>query len=1047
MTEHRFTLTTVAGPAHAPAGRAGQGLDPSPVREYRITGAAPGAVFVAELPLEHAVVEATDVLEYAVFPVLDRDRDDIRDGYGATAVIVDLVFGDGTRLSDLAMPDQHGVRHDPETQYASKTVTADQWTFKRVSLAAAAGRRVARAEVRIVVRPGASAELTGYVNAVAVRPAPAPPADLVDRVRTTRGSHSTFEYSRGNTVPLVAVPHGAVFGAPMTDAASVEWTYTYAAHNRDDGRPALQAFATSHIPSPWIRDRGVFQVFPALGAAPALDRAARALGFDRASESDRPHRYAVVLDGDIHAELTAARFSLVLRFRFPEERGSLIFDQADGTGGLTLPAPGPAGAVVRAFTDGTDNSPRMFVHATLDRPVLAAHADGARGSVHFDLGPDRTVTVRLGTSFLGTAQAEANLSADLGSDDFDAVAARAHEAWAARLGQVRVEGAAEDQLTTLYSNLYRLFLYPNEAQEETPDGPRYASPFPPLAKAHTATETGCRIESGRLTANHGFWDTYRTVWPALALLRPEDAGPLLDGFLQHYRDGGWTSRWSAPGPIDNMTGTTTDVIFAGALAAGLPDLDPLDAYDSALRNATVVAPTPLVGRKGVRSQTFRGFTDTTVSEGMSWTIDAAINDSGIAKMARLLASRLPAEHPRQSELAADAEYYTARAARYATVFDRRIGFFQGRNSDGGWRVPVADDYDPRVWGDDYTETNGWGTAFTAPHDGGGLTTLYGGPDALERALDEFFATPETGRAEFKGSYAITIHEMAEARDVRMGMLGLSNQPAHHIPFMYAFTGAHHKTQRIVREALRRLFLGSEIGQGYPGDEDNGEMSAWYLFAALGLYPLVPASDEFVLTTPLFPRADVTLANGAALTVRTVGDPACDYIAGVTIDGEPWHEISVPRRRLSDGADLVVTLSPEPTNWAAASIPTSLTPPGETPRTRLDLTRPGPHPAFDDVGETTTRLQPGEEIGYTFDQAEATTLYTVTVAKAGTFAWRLEGRGDDGEWRPLDHRPAEKFRWDGQTRPFLLTSTASCVAYRLVAGGALPLVQLELLAQK
>jgi hypothetical protein len=421
MTEHRFTLTTVAGPAHAPAGQSGRGLDPSPVREYRITRAAAGAVFVAELPLDQAVVEAADVLEYAVFPVLDRDREDIRDGYGTTAVIVDLVFDDATRLSDLAVPDQHGVRHDPDAQYASKTVTADQWTFKRVSLAAAAGRRIRGAEVRVVVQPsfdgtGSLADLTGYVNAVAVRPSPAPPLDLVDRVRTTRGTHSTFEYSRGNTVPLVAVPHGAVFGAPMTDAASVGWTYTYASHNREDGRPALQAFATSHIPSPWIQDRGVFQLFPALGAAPALDRAARALGFDRASESDRPHRYAVDLDGGIHAELTAARFSLVLRFRYPEERGSLIFDQADGTGGLTLPEPGPAGAVVRAFTDGTDNSPRMFVHATLDRPVLAAHADGARGSVHLGLGPDRTVTVRLGTSFLGTAQAEANLAADLGSD-------------------------------------------------------------------------------------------------------------------------------------------------------------------------------------------------------------------------------------------------------------------------------------------------------------------------------------------------------------------------------------------------------------------------------------------------------------------------------------------------------------------------------------------------------------------------------------------------------------------------------------------------------
>jgi predicted alpha-1,2-mannosidase len=1049
VIEQTFTLNPVTGPAHVPAGKPEQGLDPSPVWEYRITGAAAGSVLLARLPLATKLVGAADVLEYAVFPVLDRSRDDIRDAYDATAVIVDLVFEDSARLSDLAPHDQHGVRHDPQAQYSSKTVAADQWTFKRIALGAAAGRRIRHAEVRIAVPPShdGHTDLTGYVNAVAVRPAPEPPHDLLDRVRTTRGTHSTFEYSRGNTVPLVAVPHGGVFGAPMTDAASVSWTYTYAAHDRDDGRPALQAFATSHIPSPWIRDRAVFQLFPALDARPELDRSARALGFDHASESDRPHRYSVVLDGGIHAELTAARFSLVLRVRYPADHGSLIFDQADGGGGLRLPEPAPAGAVVRAFVDGADESPRMFVHATLDRPVLAARAEGTRGSVHLDLGPDRTVTVRLGTSFLSTEQARKNLAEDLGEDSFDAVAARAHDAWAARLGQIQVEGGSDDQLTTLYSNLYRLFLYPNEAAENTQAGPRYASPFPPMAKPHTADETGCRVVAGRLSVNHGFWDTYRTVWPALTLLRPADAGRLLDGFLQHYRDGGWTSRWSAPGPIDNMTGTTTDVIFADALVADLPDLDPLTAYDSALHNATVTAPVPLVGRKGVVSQKFRGFTDTTVSEGMSWTLDAAINDSGIAKMARSLAEKLPAEHRRQSELAADAEYYAARAARYATVFDRRIGFFQGRDPDGGWRIPDPQDYDPRLWGEDYTETNGWGTAFTAPHDGAGLTTLHGGKAALERALDEFFATQETGRPEVKGSYSITIHEMAEARDVRMGMFGMSNQPAHHIPFMYAFTGAHHKTQRIVREVLRRLFLGSEIGQGYPGDEDNGEMSAWYVLAALGLYPLVPASDEFVLTTPLFPRTEVQLPQGKRLTVRTVGDPADDYIAAVTVDGHEWQEISIPRRRLLRGADLVVTLSPEPTSWAGDSIPASLTPPGATPRTRLDLTGPGTHPAFDDTGTTTTLLHPGEQVGYTFAQAEPTTLYTVTTARAGRFGWRLQGRESDGEWRTLDSRSAEEFRWDGQTRPFLLTETAAYASYRLVADGTLPLTQLELLAER
>ncbi|MGO3797466.1 MAG: glycoside hydrolase domain-containing protein, partial [Pauljensenia sp.] len=493
------------------AGDAGGSADGGAAgRDLRAT--LPGA------PLEGTVVREGDVLAYAVFAVLDRSQADIRDACAATAVSLDVVFDDGSRLGDMGLLDQHGVGVAPGAQYASRTVSADQWTFKRIALDAATGRVVRAVEVRTsAVAPvagGAALPVEGYVNAVRIAPGPTD-AEPLDLVRTTRGSHSTVAHSRGNTAPLVGLPHGGVFATPVTDASAPGWVYSYHSDNRDDGRPALQALAISHIPSPWIRDRGVWQFLPHPAAEPPLGRAERALGFDHEDETDRPHLYSVDTDGGMRAEITAARFSVVARFTYPDQHGSIVFDQADGEGGLTVPRPGDPG-VVTGYVDGVDESPRMFVYATVDRPVIASGAEGVRGSITLELDADRRATLRVGTSFLSLEQARRNLELDDAlAAGFDEVAQRAARLWRGRLGQVEVDGASRDQQVTLYSNLYRLHLYPDDAAENvgTADHPqwRYASPFHPLERPHTPEATGCRVVDGQLTVNNGFWDTYRTV--------------------------------------------------------------------------------------------------------------------------------------------------------------------------------------------------------------------------------------------------------------------------------------------------------------------------------------------------------------------------------------------------------------------------------------------------------------------------------------------------------------------------------------------------------
>ncbi|RDV46307.1 glycoside hydrolase family 92 protein [Leifsonia sp. ku-ls] len=948
-------------------------------------------------------------LEWVYTPIAGAAR------YAATAFAVDLVFDDGSRLSELAV-DQYGVPLTPEAQAAAKMLWVDQENLRRVDLAVAVGRTVERTLVRFGgPRVGA---VRGILGSLRVRPARRLGPRPLDAVVATRGSRSTERFSRGNTAPLVASPHGAVFGLPMTDASSATWPYR-ADHD------AIQAFATSHLPSPWIGDRGVFQVMPSPLSRPDADRSARALAFERDTLEDRAHLHRLRLEGGIEAELTAAGGAVAMRFRFPGAHGAIILDHL-GAASDVVRRPTADGFRVDARLDDGPGRPAHHVAVAVTGAVTGNALTWRPGSLRGHLTVDTTATpvvdVVIGTSTIDAAQAASTLA---GAGGFDDVLRRSTAEWEQALDVLELDGASDEQRSSLFSDLYRLFLYPNAYAE---DG-RYRSPV-----------TG-EVRRGPYSANNGFWDTYRTCWPALALLAPERAAALADGFVEHFRDAGWTSRWSAPGPVDSMTGTTSDTVFAGLAECEAPGLPLDDAYRSALKNATVPSPDPAVGRKGLETAIFRGYTASDLHEGLSWTLDNAINDASVARMARRRAETVPAGCREAERLATEERYFAHRALAYRRVFHRGLGFFLGRRPDGAWRVD-PDDYDPRVWGYDYTETNGWGTAFTAPHDGAGLAALHGGEEALGRALDRFFAEPETADERFCGSYGFVIHEMAEAREVRMGMLGLSNQPAHHIPFMYSFAGRHDDAHRIVVEARDRLFVGTDHGQGFPGDEDNGEMSGWHLFASLGFYPLVPASGSYVLVPPAVRRARLRLPGG---TLEVTADrPGARHIRRVTLDGVEWSHIAIPHRRLARGGWLAFELDDEPHGWAANTRPPSFSEEFGVEAPLRDLLRPG-HPLTDDRGATRVDLAAGESVDLPLDSRAEAVFSTVTLAEPGVASWLLEGVDADGRWRELDRRDEESFAWPRQTRPFALhASAAGLVAVRLTAVHPLSLLQVELL---
>lgn len=1037
------------GPSSSYTAKAGVGY--TGLRAFRISGghAAEGRAYSYNKIFDVDVAVTADTeLSYLVFPQLNRA--DLSNP--ATYTAVDLAFTDGTYLSDLKAVDQNGVVVSPAAQGASQTLYTGQWNKRTARIGkVAAGKTIDRVLIGYD-KPAGPTVFRAWFDDISIGEVPAakPKAKLSEYAETRRGTQSSGDFSRGNNFPATAVPHGFNFWTPVTNAKTTSWLYEYHRQNNAANRPTLQAFSASHQPSPWMGDRQTFQVMPSPAAGtPDANRGNRALAFGHENEVAKPYYYGVTFDNGMKTEFAPTDHAALFQFTFTGDSGNLILDNADGGSGLTLDA---ANRAVSGWSDVNSGGlsagfSRMFMYATVDAPVTASGMlpSGNRpstGYLKFDTSQSKTVRMRIATSLISVEQARHNLELEIAADaTLASVRDRAQALWEAKMRTVEVEGASEDQLVTLYSNLYRLFLYPNSGYENTGTAAapvyRHVVQSAVSSPPSTPTQTGAPVKDGKVFVNNGFWDTYRTTWPAYSLLTPAEAGEMVDGFVQQYRDGGWISRWSAPGYANLMVGTSSDVAFADAYLKGVPGIDAETAYLAALKNATVTPPNDNVGRKGLASSIFKGYTPSDATgEAMSWAMDGYINDFGLANMAEALAKK---GGPKAKEYAEHAEYFRDRARNYVNMFDPSVEFFQGKDTAGAWRNPPAD-YDPRVWGYDYTETNGWNMAFHVPQDGRGLANLYGGKDALAKKLDTFFATPET--ATFYGSYRGPIHEMYEARDVRMGQYGHSNQPSHHIIYMYDYVGQPAKTQKLAREALSRLYLGSEIGQGYPGDEDNGEMSAWQIFSALGFYPLQMGRPEYAIGSPLFTKATVNLQNGRKIVINAPGNSRSSvYVQSLKVNGKAYNSTSLPHSLLAKGATLDFKMGPSPSAWGtgAGAAPTSITTDDAVPTPLRDLTGPGrgtpSEPALVDDTSATRVTFPTATPAWQYqfagagEQAEYYTLTSGHVA-GDAKAWRLRGSYDGTTWTTIDERTDQAFPWRLQTRPFKIAKPGKYAYYRL-----------------
>lgn len=669
---------------------------------------------------------------------------------------------------------------------------------------------------------------------------------LVDYVSPLIGTQSEFQLSTGNTYPAIAMPWGMNFWTPQTGKMGDGWTYNYNHYQ-------IRGFKQTHQPSPWINDYGQFSIMPVIGNK--IHEEDRKSWFSHKSEVARPHYYSVYLaDFDIQTEMVPTERAAIFRVKFPQSDSSKIVIDAFDKGSYVKIIPGEnkvIGYTTRNSGGVPDNFKNYFV-IVFDRPfdnysawnegTLLAESEvkgnHAGALVGFKTRRGEYVHARVASSFISFEQAERNLQ-ELGSESFEALKKRGEERWNEVLGRITID-ADTDQMRTFYSCLYRSTLFPRKFFEYDASGkPIHYSPF------------NGKIESGRLFTDTGFWDTFRALFPLLNLVYPEMNAQMQEGLLNTYRESGFMPEWASPGHRDCMVGNNSASVIADAI---LKEVTPkelwLPLYEGMVKTANSSHPqVKSTGRLGVEYYNRLGYVpyNVGIKESAARTLEYAYDDWCIAQVAKKLG------RPKK-----EVDLYLKRSQNYRHLFDSTHKLMRGKNEDGNFQSP----FNPLKWGDAFTEGNSWHYTWSVFHDVDGLISLMGGKKEFVAMLDSVFAVPPV----FDNSYyGFTIHEIREMQIMNMGNYAHGNQPIQHMIYLYNYANEPRKAQYWVREVMERMY--KPTPDGYCGDEDNGQTSAWYVFSALGFYPVCPGSSEYAVGAPIVRRATIRLANGKSLELE------------------------------------------------------------------------------------------------------------------------------------------------------------------------------------
>jgi predicted alpha-1,2-mannosidase len=714
--------------------------------------------------------------------------------------------------------------------------------------------------------------------------------DLVKYVNPLMGTFSKPDLSNGNTYPAISTPWAMNMWTPQTAKNGDGWQYSYTAEK-------IRGFKQTHQPSPWMNDYGVFSLMPVSGK-PTFKEGDRESWFSHKAEIAQPDYYSVYLaDYNITTEITPTERAAIFKFTFGNKDSAFVVVDAFNRGSYIKIIPEQnkiVGYSTRYARGKMKNFANYFV-ITFNTPFslnkawqndklldsLETKGDHAGAVVGFNITKTgQQVIAKVASSFISEAQAELNLKNEVSNKTFEDVQKNTNKLWNDVLGKAVVEGGTEEQKKTFYSCLYRAALFPNKLYEKDATG----------KIIHYSPYNG-KVLPGFMYGGTGFWDTFRALYPLLNLLYPEVNAEMQEGLANDYLEGGFLPEWSSPGFADIMIGNNSASVVSDAYIKGGTGYDINTLYKALQNGAENEGPMGAVGRLGVKYYNALGYVpyDVKINENAARTLEYAYDDFTIFKLAQKL------NRP-QSEI----EKYAQRSLNYRNVFDNERKLMHGRNKDGSFQSP----FNPQKWGDAFTEGNSWHYTWSVFHDINNLANLMGGKNKFAEKLDSVFSLPPTFDDSYYGG---TIHEIREMQIANMGQYAHGNQPIQHMTYLYNYAGQSYKSQYWVRETMNRMY--KPTPDGYCGDEDNGQTSAWYVFSALGFYPVTPAINQYVMGAPLFKKITLNLDGGKQFIINAPNNSEQNkYIVSQKLNNINYSKTFLAHEDIVKGGMLNISMS-------------------------------------------------------------------------------------------------------------------------------------------
>lgn len=715
----------------------------------------------------------------------------------------------------------------------------------------------------------------------------------LDYVSTLVGTQSTYFLSSGNTYPAIAMPWGMNFWSPQTGKMGDGWMYSYTAEK-------LRGFKQTHQPSPWMNDYGQFSIMAMVGNR-TFDENKRSSYFSHKAEIAKPHYYSVYLaDYDTQVEITPTERAAYFQISYPKSDSSFLLIDAFDKGSYVEVIPSQRkiiGFSTKNSGGVPDNFKNYFV-LQFDREFdnVATFADSILADGRLKVkaehvgaivglkstGKEDKVLIKVASSFISYEQASLNLR-ELDGLTFDEAVRKGADIWNNEMGKVEIQSDNIDQLRTFYSCLYRSLLFPRMFYEYDASG----------KVVHYSPYNG-KVLPGYMFTDTGFWDTFRALFPFLNLMYPEVSIKMQEGLANAYKEGGWLPEWASPGYRDIMVGNNSASIVADAWLKGVRSKHIDVLFEAVKKGAMNAGPLTAVGRAGASYYNNLGYVpyNVKIHENVARSLEYAYDDFAIYQLTKSLGKS-------KEEI----DFYKKRAFNYQKLFDSSTGLMRGKNVDGTFQHP----FNPFKWGDAFTEGNSWHYSWSVFQDFEGLSQLLGGHRSMELKLDSVFSLPPV----FDDSYyGFPIHEIREMQIAGMGQYAHGNQPIQHMTYIYNYIGAPWKSQYWVRETMNRMYTPNP--DGYCGDEDNGQTSAWYVFSALGFYPVTPATDEYIIGSPLFDKATLHLDNGKKVIIHASNNNEANrYIKSMTVNGKNHSKNYVNHSELVKGAILKFTMDSLP----------------------------------------------------------------------------------------------------------------------------------------